>query len=785
MESIRKWLYRPKKDDSSLLARFFFADEALNLVAAELDSFDGRKDPERCTSLVNRLRQCQDKVLNICNHIMDDVIPCERANRDFRVKFPDDVMQESLAGQLWFGAECLAAGSSIMNREGESAAMRPLAKALTKALEGVRNMLRERCLRGAAGTDAQGGGGGRLREALRVFDRLFAEFELCYVSAMVPVKTPREHETQQHVAVLFSETLRRALDMKLLQQEMVDDCDPALMFTIPRLAIVTGLLVFPDGPLSLDQPPYDMSEMFRPFRTLLFKIRELLWTLSKKELYALEKLLCSSEEPGDYRSQCLGNEEDRDRINEESYRSVPDPDDFVTRFYVDYPSCKQFVSDFYAPGDAGEADGEGEGESWVGEVSECETVISGDGGSMTIIAVPAATAGIPSDTPAGVPGAPDEFPQQSGFLLANQVGHEAMQGSPPGPGPRWDLPAVPCNCSPADDGCECDERAAVPPALKQRLWAHGGVLIRTEGEEWLGVTAGEGTLAVCDGNLGPPASLSYSDNWDSLVGGRPRDYGCSRSPKGAVSGLGSRGRQAARLEETSSVIIPRTFGREQPPAASSCSSTCSSCQSSVSANSDSCSFSSDTSSFNSDCQDDEEIALAMQAVEIASRNEARSKFRSSEDLVHRLFVCVAGVADQLQTNFAGDLRSILKCVFLMNASGAAGTPDPDDEEGGRTVERAEEALSAGGWEPSPGQPEPPPPWVPDFMAPRCMSCEAAFTVVRRRHHCRNCGKVFCARCSANSVPLPRYGQVKPVRVCNRCFLHQVTPFTLEEVAARS
>jgi hypothetical protein len=29
---------------------------------------------------------------------------------------------------------------------------------------------------------------------------------------------------------------------------------------------------------------------------------------------------------------------------------------------------------------------------------------------------------------------------------------------------------------------------------------------------------------------------------------------------------------------------------------------------------------------------------------------------------------VAGVADQLQTNFAGDLRNILKCVFLMNAS---------------------------------------------------------------------------------------------------------------------
>ena len=57
-------------------------------------------------------------------------------------------MQENLAGQLWFGAECLAAGSSIMNREAESSAMRPLARALTKSLDIVRNLLREHALKG-------------------------------------------------------------------------------------------------------------------------------------------------------------------------------------------------------------------------------------------------------------------------------------------------------------------------------------------------------------------------------------------------------------------------------------------------------------------------------------------------------------------------------------------------------------------------------------------------------------------------------------------------------------
>jgi len=59
MNYLREFLYRPKRSDRSLIARFFHADEALTAVASELDSFDGRKDPERCASLVNKLRSCQ------------------------------------------------------------------------------------------------------------------------------------------------------------------------------------------------------------------------------------------------------------------------------------------------------------------------------------------------------------------------------------------------------------------------------------------------------------------------------------------------------------------------------------------------------------------------------------------------------------------------------------------------------------------------------------------------------------------------------------------------------
>lgn len=233
---------------------------------------------------------------------MDELLCDDRTPRAFRAKFPEEVLQESLAGQLWFGAECLAAGSSIMNREDESAAMRPLAKAVTKSLDNVRNLLREQCLRNntpnspTLNLDLNDAATENLYESLKIFDRLFAEFELSYVSAMVQVKSKEEHEMQELICVLFSETLQRALKISLLEQDQVDSYDPSLMFSIPRLAIVAGLVIYEKGPLNMDMTSDQMSEMFRPFRTLLIRIKDLLRTLKKNELYQLEKLLCTNED---------------------------------------------------------------------------------------------------------------------------------------------------------------------------------------------------------------------------------------------------------------------------------------------------------------------------------------------------------------------------------------------------------------------------------------------------------------------------------------------------------
>lgn len=60
----------------------------------------------------------QDNVLNIINQIMDECIPHERANRDFCVKFPEEIRHDNLAGQLWFGAEVSLSPFLLVGIEG-------------------------------------------------------------------------------------------------------------------------------------------------------------------------------------------------------------------------------------------------------------------------------------------------------------------------------------------------------------------------------------------------------------------------------------------------------------------------------------------------------------------------------------------------------------------------------------------------------------------------------------------------------------------------------------------
>ncbi|KAJ3439779.1 faciogenital dysplasia protein [Anaeramoeba flamelloides] len=59
-------------------------------------------------------------------------------------------------------------------------------------------------------------------------------------------------------------------------------------------------------------------------------------------------------------------------------------------------------------------------------------------------------------------------------------------------------------------------------------------------------------------------------------------------------------------------------------------------------------------------------------------------------------------------------------------------------------------------------------WIPDSMVIACIRCNKKFSTVRRRHHCRNCGKCVCGKCSSHKLLLSHISS-KKVRVCNHCY----------------
>jgi len=59
-------------------------------------------------------------------------------------------------------------------------------------------------------------------------------------------------------------------------------------------------------------------------------------------------------------------------------------------------------------------------------------------------------------------------------------------------------------------------------------------------------------------------------------------------------------------------------------------------------------------------------------------------------------------------------------------------------------------------------------WMADETAKECRECLMPFTRLRRRHHCRVCGQIFCNRCASNTISARRFGHSGEIRVCNQC-----------------
>jgi len=656
MNYIREFLYRPKRSDKSNMARFFYADENLTAVAAELDSFDGRKDPERCACLVNRLRSCQDKLLNICNKMLEELEPGTiKKSREFRAKYPDDIMNDNLAGQLWFGAECLAAGSSIMNKESESESMRPLAKAVTKSLEKVRALLREQCL------SPQPEYTESIREHLKIFDRLFADFEFNYVRCMVHVKTAKEYELHQDLIVLFSETLLRAIREELVTQDAVDYCDPSLMFAIPRLAIVYGLLVCTkEGPLNVDRSSSEFPTLFLPFKNLLRKIRELLYTLEPNEVRVLEMLLCNLEEPANISvklKEVQHTMQEREKEKEGKAQAMK-------------------LQAKLAGGEGEE--GEGRDSLSAAQSTPAATRTTADSKLKRVSSIPcvcdseaaavggAAAAAVDDDNQAAVAIAQD---------ILDLVIREAVEKS------------VRRSSSCSSIGSSSSRRKEKSSSSKKKE----KVEIDCTGPEIeVRVSPNKRNDGAAAPNPAPPMAPNPAPPMapeTPVEAAPPRNNLSTTTPSlsDSYSGMGMPSSRSRNPPIVSRMVPPSSH--RSPAAAPNMAPNMAPATASAAApqvhRSHGHHHQGSSLKRHNARRDTKRIPIRYQ-------KDRRAKFKSTEDLLRRLYVCISGAADQLQSNYAGDFRSILRTVFVMNTG-----PDDDDDDEEDDESRNDQTDGAG------------------------------------------------------------------------------------------
>ena len=62
-------------------------------------------------------------------------------------------------------------------------------------------------------------------------------------------------------------------------------------------------------------------------------------------------------------------------------------------------------------------------------------------------------------------------------------------------------------------------------------------------------------------------------------------------------------------------------------------------------------------------------------------------------------------------------------------------------------------------------------WERDEQVKRCRGCTVPFSLTTRRHHCRSCGKIYCAECSSEVARVS--GSKNAKRVCKWCKLELV------------
>lgn len=302
------------------LVLFFYADEHWIRAVRKLK----RISPRNAFSLkfrqsTNRVHQAQKLLLDCVHLIYSVTVPEEvRADRSYRLQLPTEdrrELEEGFSENILFAAQALTRGFRIRGIEPFTVQLQASARHLCAAMDALRFVFRSSalCFHSVETSRLMD----RVMPVLRDFDVAWTEFEhaisYCYVTMQNvhrqpitrrmlqgPLRFPRDSQLQsasnELMLVLFSETVLKATDADrlLFTMEDVHSYEPYLMFAIPRLAILNGLVYWPEYlPLHATSGEF-VHPWFKEDVGKLKLYAEQLKALNKEDLYTLERQLIST-----------------------------------------------------------------------------------------------------------------------------------------------------------------------------------------------------------------------------------------------------------------------------------------------------------------------------------------------------------------------------------------------------------------------------------------------------------------------------------------------------------
>ncbi|XP_075879158.1 phosphatidylinositol-3,5-bisphosphate 3-phosphatase MTMR3 isoform X3 [Nelusetta ayraudi] len=160
------------------------------------------------------------------------------------------------------------------------------------------------------------------------------------------------------------------------------------------------------------------------------------------------------------------------------------------------------------------------------------------------------------------------------------------------------------------------------------------------------------------------------------------------------------------------------------------------------------------------------VQQRLRQIEAGHQMEVETLKKQLQELWSRLENQQYGAARRLNGDMGGELTSMTDSEFHL---------DPN------CLSRCStELFCEASWEQVDKQDTEVTRWFPDHLAAQCYGCESRFWLATRKHHCRNCGNVFCSSCCDQKIPVPSQQLFEPSRVCRSCYSNlQIGPAPLE------